>query len=376
MVSPSRDNPSALTAAKRALLESRRAARERAAKALAARPHEADAQPSREPPRPLTAEEESVLVAFYAQKLPGLCDLCGAPADVRWTALVFYRRLFASRSPIEFDPLPMMFACVHLACEIEEVHEITLDRLLDAADFGADASLRAKVASLELPLLEGISFRLLIEPKPASAIQVLSEELQRVLAGSGAAAAAQVAWPEAASAAERLVMDLGIRSDAVLLWPTSVVVVAAFTVALKSSRGYTPALSATLESLWDAHLGADSHRENLRGMVAAAIGEMEKLPNMELISEESVKESAKQARRCHRAFERLREEASQRQEANRKERKRQWSEMKGANTLSQLKSAPLGSPRSLDRHGAPPRSDPDDFVIRRPREDDAACTPP
>merc|ERR1712217_957666 len=49
------------------------------------------------------------------------------------------------------------------------------------------------------------------------------------------------------------------------------------------------------------------------------------------ITEASMIETAKHARRCLRAFERIREDATERHEAHRKERKRRWCEMKGAN---------------------------------------------
>ncbi|CAK0910176.1 unnamed protein product [Prorocentrum cordatum] len=109
----------------------------------------------RELARPLCLEEAGSLASFYAQKLPELCGLCGASGDVRWTAMVFYRRFFAVCSPMEHDPLPAMFACVHLACKVEEEHHITLEKLLAAADLGSDRAMQGKVVDSEICVLEG-----------------------------------------------------------------------------------------------------------------------------------------------------------------------------------------------------------------------------
>merc|ERR1740123_1208615 len=147
---------------------------------------------------------------------------------------------------MEFDPMPLMFACVHLACKIEEVHEIMLDRLLEAAGFGANDALKAKVGALELPLLDGIGFSLLVEPKPGPALRMLAEGVD---GGAGGAK------KEALARAESLVLDLAVRSDALLTWPASMAIMAALGATLEERAGkpgadapQARALAAVLEA--------------------------------------------------------------------------------------------------------------------------------
>jgi len=302
----------------------------------------------REAPKALGLEEGLRLVLFYAQRLPEVCDVCHAPAEVRWTAAVFYRRFFAVRSPMEYDPLLVLFTCIHLACKVEEVHDITLDRLLEASDMAAagDGTLKAKVAGFELPLIEAIGFVLLVEPKPDTALPMLAEELRHLLKQGPARCraplleeqlTADIAWGEVVARAAALTTDLSLRTDAVLRWPASVVIAAALGAALDAHFG-TPAsecgdaqgLSDILSSLLDANLETEPQREVLRSMVEGARLDLRRLATQGEITEDAVRETARRARRCHRAFERLREEDTERHEAHRKERKRRWSEMKSA----------------------------------------------
>lgn len=331
-----------------ALALARETARERAAQALRTTTVEGERTPGRirEPLRPLSVEEGSRLVLFYAQRLPQLCSCCGAPSEVLWTGVVFYRRFFAVRSPMEFDPLPMMFACVHVACKTEEVHEITLDKLLEEADVGADdaekkESMKTKVSSLELPLLEGIGFDLLVEPQPDSALRMLVEELQQCIAQGPPRCHAllptltEAMWDEVVLKAEALVVDLGIRSDAILRWPVSIIISAALGTVLDERLGQ-PASDCTdaykfsdvLGSLLDASLEMESQRAAVKEMVEDVRRSIQRLAAEGEMTEDTVKEIAKAARRCHRAFDRMREEATEQHEQHRKERKRRWTEMK------------------------------------------------
>jgi hypothetical protein len=241
---------------------------------------------------------------------------------------------------MEFDPLPMMFACVHLACKVEEFHEITLDSLFEVAQrFGTNEALKSKVVLLELHLLEGISFQLLIEPKPETALRNLADELQRMPAWSGVARGLDVhpanmenTWNEIISFAEKLMLHLSISTDAILLIPPFVIAAAALGSVLgrHSSLGSdggqaVEILQAVLEarhqqlSEWD-----ESGKVGIRSMFHRALQDVERLVTSgEILVDDSLKETA---RRCHRAFERLREEATERHEANRQERKRRWKE--------------------------------------------------
>lgn len=357
---------------------------------------------AREPPRPLSLDESSRLVLFHARKVPELCGRCGAPSEVCWTALVFYRRFFAVRSPMEFGPLPMMFACVHVACKIEEVHEITLDKLLEAADVGIDATLRDKVASLELPLLEGIEFVLLVEPKPDAALRMLSDELRNLFSqglardcaaenavnsppARGGGGLTEVGWTEVMRQAEELVLDLAVRTDAILLWPTSTIISAALCVALDTYAnepsveghcGSSHALSEMLCSLLDANLESERQRASIRAMVQEVRRIIEAMiSNKCEMSESGINETAKHARRCLRSFERLRSDATERHEAHRKERKRRWCEMKGLNRRA-VPTPILHDFSELTRRAAALREtaafheDTGDFVLHRLRSEE------
>merc|ERR1719221_71640 len=169
----------------------------------------------------------------------------------------------------------MMFASVHLACKIEEVHEITLDKLLESTGFGTDPAMPLKIAALELPLLEGIGFALLVEPKPDSTLRMLVEDLRRHL---GPAQASQVltqaSCDELVQAAEDLTLNLSIRTDAVLRWPLSVVVAAALQAKLEEAAtrglaGGTELIEALYQVL-DAGLEAEEQRSALRTMMKEA----------------------------------------------------------------------------------------------------------
>jgi len=325
-------------------------------------------------------EKTSRYALYYAQQLPQLCFLCGAPSEVRWTATVFFRRFFAFRSPLEFDPMHLMFAAVHLACKVEEVHEITLDRLLEAAGFKEDSSIRIKVASLELPLLETLNFTLLVEPKPEAAMRVLATDLQQLLqqqlglggggpggtafstsceagiteaspplASRGAAAARaamelledEASRDEVLSEAGDMVLRLSVRTDAILVIPPSVLVAAALGAALDAAgtrrRGgeegpQRSAPSEALMSLLDANLNAEPQRAALRRLLddtQELIGSREAAED---VPQAEIKGTVSAAKSSLRAFERLRDEATERHEAHRKERKRRYSQMKG-NTI-------------------------------------------
>lgn len=295
----------------------------------------------RESPRPLSLDQSLCLAEFQLQRIPELCRLCSAPSDVQWTAVVFYQRFFTVRSPMEFDPLPMMFACVHLACKVEEFHEITLDSLFEVASrFGANEAVKSKVVLLELHLLEGIGFQLLVEPKPDTALHGLVDDLQRMPAWSGVArgldlhpANMENTWNEIITAAEKLMIHLSISTDAILLIPPMVIAAAALgsVLARHSSLGSdggqaVEILQALLEarhqqkSEWD-----ESGKVGIRSMFHRALQDVERLVTSdEIVVDDSLKETAQ---RCHRAFERLRVEATERHEANRQERKRRFKEV-------------------------------------------------
>lgn len=280
--------------------------------------------------------------------------------------------------------MTLIFACVHVASKIEEAHELTLDRLLEAAGFGDDASLKAKVSGLELPLLEGLGFVLLVEPKPDSALRMLAQELRESRVWCAAldgmpphSRIADESWDEVVVAAESLVWEASIHTDAILRYPASVVIAGALSSVLGRYFSAMPHVKdspapGVLLSILGAGLDSDRHRETIQRAFLQMIHDLSQLSNIVEVTEEAVKEPVQRARRCHRAFDRLREEVAQRREANRLERKRRWGEMKGA--VRRQVATPLVQGFAelarripeLDIDGA------DDFVIHRPSDDRAA----
>lgn len=303
-----------------ALRQARGLAHERATRELLG----AAASPGRERLLPLCLEESGRLVQLHAQRLPQICRDCSVPSDVQWTAGMFYRRFYIVQSPMEFDPLVMLLVCLHLACKVEEVHEITLEDLFDSArPFGANEAMKKKVFELELTLLEALDFALLVEPKPDAALHMLTEELLRLHPQQ-----AESLGPEAAAAAEALALRLGLRTDAALRAPPSLAIAAALGAVVREGQGGSSAqVLETLQSLLEAN-AEDSGQ--VRGMFQAALQDIEKLSASEEATEEAMREASRAAVACHRAFERRREEAAQVHEQHRRERKRRREEMKGA----------------------------------------------
>lgn len=364
------------------LASSREAAHERALQLIRAAPPDGGErrQGARDPPKALSREEESRFFRFYLQQFSNICAHCHAPPEVRWTAIMFYSRFYAVRSPMEFDPMPIMFACVHLACKIEEVHEITLDKLLSSTDM-RDEAMKTKISGLELPLLEAINFALLVEPKPDSALSMLKDEVESLPAWSALISnlpltgmALEAVWREVLTAADVLILDLSIFTDAILCVPPSVLITAALGVALSrhaqlaASQG-DPLLEMVL-SLLLSHAEGEAQKSAIRKLFNSALQEIDKLTSAMNVTDEAVKDLVRSLRRCNRACERLREEADERSEANRKERKRRWGEMKGA--IRRQVPTPLlqGLADFNNRFSSSMAADgAEDFVIHRPRED-------
>lgn len=294
-------------------------------------------------PHLLNPAEESLFVRFYAHRLPEVWRLSGVPPEVQWTSLVFYQRIFVVRSPMEFDPMLVMFACIHIACKTEEVHDMSLDRLLEST-VGLDEQLKRKVAALELPLLEALRFSLFVEPQPFTALQMLGDELQQCCGGHCSPTAEVPASPrcpegaidEIIARAYELVIECCVRTDAVVRWPASVIISAALSISREQRSEQHPEarvvdvgnFSDTVHALLGTNLEGEYHRVALRSMTDAVSGEFHSLLTLSDLSTADVEGIARRVWCCHGRFENLREEASVQHEARRKERKRRWCELK------------------------------------------------
>ncbi|CAJ1405516.1 unnamed protein product [Effrenium voratum] len=345
---------------KEALEHAQEAANERAAQVL--REHKL-----RDPPRPLSLSQGVQLVNFYGQKLPELCKLCSAPSEVCWTALVFFRRFYAAASAMEFDPATTMYAAVHVACKIEEVREITLDRLLEVSGFGEDAAMKTKVTDLELELLERIGFRLLVEPKPGAALRVLAEDSRERVPGFPLS---QEALQELLARAESLVFELCACSHAVLHYPASIIFSAAWGTALDEGSGLDrqpgAAPSCALLAMLAETFKDPADREALSSLLKEVLKAMKQVSCETGLGKAAMQDIAKIARKCHRAFGFIHDERKQRHEAHRKERKRRRNDLKDKEAtmfriadFADLKQ----KAQALQSHAMD-----EDFVIHGPRD--------
>jgi hypothetical protein len=280
----------------------------------------------------LDAEEERGLIHYCAAQLIELCRLCEAPGEVCWTGLVFFQRFFAARSPMEFDPTPMLYACVHLACKVEEVHEITLDHILRSERHLCAAEcedLRSRVLGLELPLLEALSFQLLVEPKPQPSLRILIEEM-RLEYGEGGEP-----WDVLLEVAESLTLELAANTDAVLRWPPSAIFAGALRAALRDGSrvllepGAACSMTTRLEDVLFAHVESKHLRDTVHCLIEGVISTIatlhaEELSGLTQETEAAFRERKQRAAPWHRIFEFARREGAVRHEAHRLERKRRW----------------------------------------------------
>jgi len=319
------------------LAQARQSAYDKAVKTL--QRHAAQEQRTKEPPRLPSLSESLRLTLYYAHKLPELCGFCNAPPDVLWTAIVLFRRFFAVHSSIEFDPAVMMFVAVHVSCKIEEVHEITLGKLLDAADLGSAQDMKAKVSSLELNLLEGVGFKLLIEPKPDAALVMLVDELRDSVADH--IPLDESAWDDVRSSAENLVVDVSVRTDAALCWPTSVVIASALHCALADKFGSGSEACSRAQTALDATLlqplNTEQQRFSVKRMVEHVRLDMTNLSS-EVESMEDMREIRRPINYCHRMFERMRADVADLREEDRQAEKRKRSGSKAASLSSRVQN--------------------------------------
>jgi len=295
---------------------------------------------------PISLADGERLVVFFARLVPELCTMAGAPTEVCWTAVIFYRRFFAVRSPLEYESAAVMFACVHIACKIEEYHEITLDKLLEAADLRKEGLMKKKVHHLELSVLEGIGFNLFIEPKPDSSITMLLDDLED--RAPSVFQQDMLLSRKMRRGSEKLAIEAAVRTNVVLRWPASVIILAALVEHIENELNLAPPDSALLVAELNSLLIAgveDSQQAAMQHMMecvriqvkqaAAAValdggGQPQEDPETE--------NAAQRARRCNRTFDALREENRERHEGHRLERKRRWREMKNSHGYQSIRS--------------------------------------
>jgi len=284
---------------------------------------------------------------------------------------VFYRRFFSEQSPLEFDPLVIMLTSVFLACKVEEWHELTLDNFLDQVGAGKlyevangppnsdlqAKSLKSRVGEHEMVVMHAIGFGLLVEPKPDAALRMLAKELRQcyLQQRGGAppclhlppALEGEAGWAEVIDAAEEMVLDLATNTDAILLWPASVLIAAGLCVALDrrlrceggaissahhgddstGGLGNAPVIPAVLGTLLGDSVEAGAPRIALRGTLEHVLQHLREPAALKCDSPQ-VKDILRAARSCQRVFELHRAKADEQQEVGRQERKRAWRELK------------------------------------------------
>lgn len=145
-------------------------------------------------------------------------------------------------------------------------------------------------------------------------------------------------------------------------------------------------MSAAILDMLSCLLGSNSDSgpqttAALRSTVLDVLQALKELPGARgqegAAQEGGLEGAAKAARRCHRAFERLREEHKDRSEAHRKERKRRRDELKIVARRQVPTPMLKGDLADLKQKAqvlqgltaSPPDLDAEDFIIRRPRDD-------
>mmetsp|Transcript_44 Transcript_44/g.98 ORF Transcript_44/g.98 Transcript_44/m.98 type:complete len:356 (+) Transcript_44:3-1070(+) len=130
----------------------------------------------------LTPEEESLLVAFYAAKLPSLIGpLAQNPylrRDIKVTATsaLLFRRFFLSNSVMVHDPKAMMVAAAFLASKVEDA--MTEVRHLEEGTKLMNSPVsQSEILQCEFALLEGIHCDLLCF-HPYKAVLAFTEDLR------------------------------------------------------------------------------------------------------------------------------------------------------------------------------------------------------
>eukprot|EP00928_Gymnodinium_smaydae_P011515 TRINITY_DN1423_c1_g2_i1.p1 TRINITY_DN1423_c1_g2~~TRINITY_DN1423_c1_g2_i1.p1 ORF type:complete len:384 (-),score=76.27 TRINITY_DN1423_c1_g2_i1:261-1412(-) len=358
------------------LRTTRERSHERAVRKLRDTAEGPSASPGGQSSRKISVEDAWRLSAASARKIPELCTASGATPDATWTAIVLYKRFFAVKTPLEFDPVPMMLASVYAACKIEEFHEMTLDRLLNSTGFAGDDAMRAKVLSLELPLLEANEFSVHIEPKPEASLVMLISEIQRLLRGDGLITVAKDApWASVSCKASKLISDLCTATDAVLRLPASTLFAGALRVAIDDCASWSgeervaarKCLDAVLRSNLESYAQWQVVERSIDGIATQLLGTAR---SAAACAEDDVMEVVRSARRGHRFFERLREESARQHEVRRQERKRRWDETRqtgGFGVPMQL----LQSFANLNRMDRPE----DENWLHRIKEDYEGLTP-
>lgn len=133
----------------------------------------------------VTPQEESLLIAFYASKLPSLIGpLAQVPrlrrdAKVTATAALLFRRFFLSNSVMLWDPKAIMVAAAFLGSKVEDA---TSDvRYLEEGTKLMNAPVTlAEIIPAELALVSGINFDLLCF-HPYKAVLAFTEDLRTYL---------------------------------------------------------------------------------------------------------------------------------------------------------------------------------------------------
>eukprot|EP01083_Nonionella_stella_P144380 450703_1 len=109
-----------------------------------------------ESPEPLTMEEEATLRAGYEKQIWDICRHLELPTSVKATATAFFKRFYLYNSVMDRDPELMLCMCVFMATKTEE-RWIKIEKIAELVSRET-----SDIVSLEVPLLEGIKFNLLI----------------------------------------------------------------------------------------------------------------------------------------------------------------------------------------------------------------------
>lgn len=123
----------------------------------------------------ITQQESEYLISYFTSQLLFVCSEKRFDYKITNTAVAFLTRFYLKRSVLEFDPRRILLTCILLAIKTEDLSmAITLHHFCDGLISPKGVRL-SSVIDGELPVLDALSFHLLVL-QPRTAIHYLTTE--------------------------------------------------------------------------------------------------------------------------------------------------------------------------------------------------------
>jgi cyclin ccl1 len=106
--------------------------------------------------KPLSADEERFMRAFYEAKVQEVCSAFAFPHKIQATALQYFKRFYLQWSVMQHHPKEIMLTCVYAACKIEENH-------VSAEEIGKGINQDHRIIlKYEMAVLQSLEFDLIV----------------------------------------------------------------------------------------------------------------------------------------------------------------------------------------------------------------------